>query len=306
MKIFVKKVEAVDHGHRTIVSALFVEQDAIYCACKVVKESSHKIFTLHKYKHNGTFEFYIEGFNHICGIAKDSDGNLYVSDSFGHRVIKFDNNWNPLRKTNHLASETTDTSYGLYLDENFVEDIKERNIYLCSNDKICILDEQLTILYSLKLKFCPLDITKFSGRIFVTAKSSIYIMDINLSQKSYKCTMYYDHMMMPEGNAEPFKDTVELRGICSSAKYLYVTEKGPNEQLLCLKFSKDKLLYVDAENNCTKHCSEECSPNCSPIVVVHHRGNMYYSQGTRERKYHIIKVTHVPGTPMTSKRIFNT
>ena len=163
MKIFVKKVEAVDHGHRTIVSALFVEQDAIYCACKVVKESSHKIFTLHKYKHNGMFEFYIEGFNHIRGIAKDSDGNLYVSDSFGHQVIKFDNNGNPMRKTHQLASETTDTSYGLYLDENVVEDIKERNIYLCSKDKICILDEQLTILYSLKLKFCPLDITKFGG-----------------------------------------------------------------------------------------------------------------------------------------------
>ena len=220
-------------------------------------------------------------------------------------MIKFDNNWNPLRKTHHLASETTDTSYGLYLDENVVEGIKERNIYLCSKDKICILDEKLTIFYSLNLKFCPLDITKFGGRMFVTAKSAIYIMDINLSQKSYKCTMYYDHMMMPDGNAEPFKDTVELRGICSSAKYLYVTEKGPNGRLLCLEFSKDKLLYVDAEKNCTKHCSEECSPDCSPIVVVHHRGNIYYSQGTRGRKYHIIKVTHEPWTTLTSKRIFD-
>ena len=301
---FVKKMEAII-GRRTAVGALFIEQDAIYCACKVVMETSH-IFTLHKYRHDGTFEFYIEGFNHIRGIVKDSNGNFYVSDSLaGNRVIKFDNDWIPLRKTHHLASETIDAPYGIYVDEDVVEDVvKERNIYLCSKDKICILDEQLKILYSLTLPFCPLDITKLGGKIFVTAKSAIYIVDINLSQERFKCTMY-DHVMTPEGNAEPFKCTVYLRGICNNGQYLYVTEKGPNGRLLCLDFNEDNLLYVDAEKNCTKHCSEGCSQNCSPVVVVHHRGNIYYSQGTHERKYHIIKVTHAPGTSMTSEKIFD-
>ena len=131
-------------------------------------------------------------------------------------------------------------------------------------------------------------------------------MDINFSQKRFKCTMY--NCMMSPGKAEHFKGTVNLRGICNNGLYLYVTEKGSNGQLLCLEFSEDKdqLLFVDAENNCTKHCSPgSCSPGCSPVVVVHHEGNIYYSQGTRERKYHIIKVTHVPGTPLTSKRIFD-
>ena len=303
METFAKKMEPVI-ACRTIVGALFVEQDAIYCACKVVKDS-HRIFTLHKYEHDGTFIFYMEGFNHIRGIAKDSSGNFYISDSLaGNRVIKFDNDWNPLRKTNNFASETIDDPYGIYLDEDVV---KERNIYLCSKDQICILDEELNIRYSLALQFCPLDVTKLSGRIFVTAKSAIYIMDINFSQERFKCTMY-NCMMSPEGEAEHFKGTVYLRGICNNGQYLYVTEKGPNGRLLCLEFSKDKdkLLYVDAENNCTKHCSPgSCSPDCSPVVVVHHNGNMYYSQGTREREYHIIKITHEPGTPLTSKKIFD-
>ena len=176
MKTFAKKMEPVT-GSRTIVGALFVEQDAIYCACKVVIESSHFIFTLHKYEHDGTFIFYMKGFNHIRGIVKDSNGNYYVSDSLaGNRVIKFDNDWNPLRKTHHLASETVDAPYGIYLDEDVGEEDEEKNknIYLCSGDKICILDEQLNICYSLTLEFRPLDITKLGGRIFVTAKSAIY------------------------------------------------------------------------------------------------------------------------------------
>ena len=163
------------------------------------------------------------------------------------------------------------------------------------------------IRYSLALQFCPLDITKLGGTIFVTAKSAIYIMDIDFSQERFKCTMY-NFVMSPEGKAEHFKDTVYLRGICNNGRYLYVSERGSSGRLLCLDFNKDQdqLLYVDAENNCTKHCSpESCSPDCSPIVVVHHNGNMYYSQGTRERKYHIIKVTHEPGTPLTSKIIFD-
>ena len=128
METFVKKTEPVT-GSRTIVSALFVEQGAIYCACKVVMESSHFIFTLHKFKHDGTFIFYMKGFNHIRGIVKDSNGNYYVSDSLAwNRVLKFDNNWNPLRKTHHLASETVDAPYGIYLDEDVGEDaLKEQN-----------------------------------------------------------------------------------------------------------------------------------------------------------------------------------
>ena len=287
-------------GCRTIVGALFVEENAIYCACKVVMERSHQIFTLHKYEHDGTFIFYMEGFNHIRGIAKDSSGNFYVSDSLaGNRVIKFDNDWNPLRKTDNFASDTIDDPYGIYL----VEDVVERYIYLCSKDIICILDEELNIRYSLALQFCPLDVTKLGARIFVTAKSAIYIMDI---EERFKCTMY-NCMMSPEGKAEHFKDTVYLRGICNNGQYLYVSEKGPNGRLLCLDFNEDQdqLLYVDVENNCTRHCSEGCSQKCSPLVVVHHRGIMYYSQGTRERKYHIIKVTHEPGTPLTSQNIFD-
>ena len=245
----------------------------------------------------------MEGFNHIRGIAKDSNGNFYVSDSLaGNRVIKFNNDWNPLKKTHHLASEIIDDPYGIYLVEDIVEDvIKERNIYLCSKDKICILDEELNICYSLALQFCPLDVTKLGGRIFVTAKSATYIMDIDFSQERFKCTMY-NCMMSPEGKAEHFKGTVYLRGICNNGRYLYVTERGSSGRLLCLDFNEDKdqLLFVDSEKNCTKHCSPgSCSPDCSPVVVVH------YSQGTRERKYHIIKVTHEPGTPLTSKIIFD-
>ena len=206
MKTFAKKTEPVT-GSRTIVGALFVKQDAIYCACKVVKDS-HQIFTLYKYEHDGTFIFYMEGFNHIRGIAKDSSGIFYVSDSLaGNRVIKFDNDWNPLRKTNNFASEIIDDPYGIYLEKD-VEDII--NIYLCSKDKICILCEELNIRYSLALQFCPLDVTKLGGRIFVTAKSAIYIMDIDFFQERFKCTMY-NCMMSPEGKAEHFKDTVYLR-----------------------------------------------------------------------------------------------
>ena len=178
-----------------------------------------------------------------------------------------------MEKTNNFASEIIDDPYGIYLEKDIVEDII--NIYLCSKDNICILGEELNIRYSLALQLCPLDVTKLSGRIFLTAKSAIYIMDIDFFQERFKCTMY-NCMMSPEGKAEYFKDTVYLRGICNNGRYLYVTEKSSSGRLLCLDFNEDQdqLLFVDAEKNCTKHCSPgSCSPDCSPVVVVHHKGN---------------------------------
>ena len=244
---------------------------------------------------NGTVHYSIPGFNHVRGIGKDSDGYFYASDSLsGNRVIKFDKNWNPLRKTNRLATELLDAPYGIY--------VERLHIFVCAKDKICILDNNLKICYTFKLQLCPIDITKFKGSYFVTSKSAIMVIDIDLSKLKFTKKVF-DSIIMPGRSTETFNKDCDLRGICATDKYLYVTEKGPSGRLLCLDYDEGKLRFIAADESCAKHCSQSCSKNCSPVVVAEYKGKIYYSQGTHERKYHIVRVTH--GAHLESKKIFD-
>lgn len=221
---------------------------------------------------NGQFVCTIPGFTHIRGIGRDKDDFYYIVDSFKSRILKFDADLNPLRKTCIESAELFREPFGIFVDEEY--------IYVCSSreNHICVLDSSLKVCYLLKLSFSPTDITKFDGKYFVTTKSTVVMIDdVNFTTRTFRETKFQT-MTRRLGKPVSFKNC-ELRGICASEEHLYVTEKCALGRLLRLKFYGGQLKYIDAVQNCTP-----------PNAVTYNNGAVYYSRGVWGMEFSIMKV----------------
>ena len=197
------------------------------------------------------------------GIAKNEDNHFYVVDSGNNRVLKFDDHWKPLRITNTELKEDghvfINHPFGLYVTSDFV--------FVCAKRKseICIFFHNLDHYCDIPHLINVTDVTMHDGRFFATTKGGIVVLEINFKSRSYKATKI-SSIVTKNGMEQPFDDNKELRSICASDKYLYVTENY--EKLFCLQYEPDRFklnLIASLEN-------------CHPIVVFHHSGTIYLSQ----------------------------
>jgi hypothetical protein len=270
------KVQEDKHAVRSAVGAIYVEANFLYYSCKVMDNDS---YVLRKCNRDGKHTLTVHGFNHIRGIGRDTSGNFYVADSFNSRILKFDRHMNPLCKTCGASAAYLDTPFGILVTSD--------HILVCSNRKthICILNHDLDLLYKLILGFKTTDITVFDGKYFVTTTSSIIsISDINFEDKKFT------------GHTElTIEGELELRGICASDQYLYVTQKSESHGfLLCLQFDAGHLKVI---------AKDEVS---APPGAVFYDGNtLFYSQGQWNEQFSIYTVTDDPENPLQKKKLFN-
>ena len=217
----------------------------------------------------------IPGFRLVRGIGRDNDGSFYVVNSFKSRVVKFDKDWNPVQISSIDCCPLFSEPNGILVDS------ESEYIFVCSHKKkhICVLDRNLNLRYTLRLSFNPIDIEKYDGKYFVTTESAIFIIDdVNFQKKSFT-EQKLETMVDKHGKYLPFKESCELRGICTGNGLLYVTEKDISGRLLCLEFHGGQLRYINA--------IQKCAPN----AIAHFNGLVYYSQGVYEGEFCIMKVT---------------
>jgi hypothetical protein len=261
-----------------------------YSCCEKYKTKPEELYTLHVLKPDG--ELILGGFKHIRGIDKDSNNCCYVVDSSHKRVLKFDSNWNPLRRTSRNS-----TDYGTVLSEPFGILATQEYVFVCAyrNKQICIFDHELSLRYRITHNYLlsgPTDIAVFREIFFVTIKSSIIVFQIDFDSKTYKAIKM--DSFVTNRKTENFKQALELRGICASKQYLYVAESSG--RLLCLEydFENSQLVYVDSIQK------------CCPVVVVHNAGTIYYSRRTIEGKFTIASVHHDSATNKMETKDFLT
>ena len=268
----------------TAVAALHVEEEIIYYTCQEKKFSQHMLKKRSANK-NGTLYDCISGFHHVRGITKDKNGSYYVVEhSPKHHIIKFDGDWKPLRKSNQNAVGLLYDPHGIYMDEDI------EKIFICSENRICILNTDLTICYEFRLQPSPMFITKHKDKYFVATKAAIIIITIDLDNLNFE-EQICSSIIMPNGeNLFNIRENLILRGICASKNFLYVIQFGGSGRVLCLKYHNNNIECVYADENCTRFCSKDCHDQCSPVALAYHDGKVYYSQGYYERNFHIVQV----------------
>ena len=254
-------------------------------------ENEDKNF-LRKCEHNGNFVCDVSLPEFVRGIGKDNNGFLYVlCSSTNSKVLKFDKELNPVRKTNKTCAEHFGMAYGIL--------VTDEHVFVCArgNQKVCILDLDLNLQYLLKLDFNPIGITKLNDKYFVTTKAAIGILDLDIENMKFRVKM------KTVLSTEQIKRGIALRGICSDNQYLYVTERDDKNggRVLCLHYQENQLIlkYV-----CRNSCQDCKSKKCCPIVIAHHNGTIIYSQGSWERKFHILRLAY-DGTTATSELIID-
>ena len=214
-----------------------------------------------------------------------------------HHVIKFDGDWKPLRKSNQKAMGLLYDPHGIFIDEDI------QRIFVCSKNRICILNTDLTICYKFMIKPSPMFITKHKDKYFVATEAAIIIITIDLHNLKFEGQIC-SSIIMPNGeNIFKVREDLTLRGIYASKNYLYVIQFGGSGRFLCLKYHKNNIECVYADENCTRFCSKDCDEQCSPVALTYHDGKIYYSQGYYEKKFHIVQVTH--GKTFESTKLFD-
>ena len=236
----------------------------------------------------------------IRGIAIDQKGFIYVVCSAADsQVFKLDKNLNPLRVTNSGSSEHFGMAYELLVTED--------HVLVCSAKKICILNLNLDHKFNLNLDFVPYGITILHGKYFITGDMTIGVIDIDFEKNNFKI-MKWTRMEVNDGN-EDFQQNSHFRGICASNEHLLVTEINKTDsnyrRLLCLQFVDNRLRYVDVKRDFSEHCSDVCKKEkCSPVVVTHYNGENYYSQGSFDEEFHIVRATIKNNTLKTEKLFY--
>ena len=278
-KKFIIEISA-ECQRETAVNALYVEnENVLYYSCNT-KAGKYVVI---KCNDEGQVEFVLSGFHLVRGIGKDSEGNYYVADAgFGQVLLKFNNEWKALKRTSNEAARLVAQSYELF--------VEEERLFLCSENRICILNTNLDVQRTLCLgSYNATDITKFNGQYFVTTDMEIIVFrGTDIENSKFKA---YAHksFLMPDGRHEKFKTLCKLRGICTSEKKLYVTECGMSGSLLCLNYQNDRLTFTHKIKD-SEICYEDCAKECSPVVLYYCDAKIYYSKGFPNANCHIVQV----------------
>ena len=220
------------------------------------------------------------------------------------KVLKLDKKYlNTLKETHSNHSNHFGVSYGILVTSD--------HVFVTSRIKklICVLDLNLELLHILELSQSPIGIGALGKEYFVTFDAAIGVLDINFEKREFT-EKKVDCMMLDDRNAETFKARAILRGMCVSNHYIFVTEVGIDDatggRLLCLQYNErnGQLKMVAAQDNLSDHCNKDCSKNCCPIVVTPHNDAMYYSQGSYDKTFHIVRAI-VNGNRIESNKLFD-
>ena len=291
------------------VAGLYVDTEYIYYSCtEKYKATEEKKYVLKRCKEDGrVIGNTYDSKSFIRGIG-ENNGFLYVLCSApDSQVVKLDKQY---FKEEKKSSDTCGNHFG----EAFGMLVTSDNVLVCSERKtqICVLDFDLKICYNLKIGFGPISIAKFRNHFIVTSKTTIAVIDIDFAEGTFNIIAKLEGFIKDK-NTVCFKQDVELRSICASDRYIYVTQNdddvdAPGLPMLCFEYDEKqcKLNYVcEVRNFQEKNCNK-CSETCGPVVVICHNNNtIFYSQGSYEKKFHIVKATHNPGEPIKSTKMFD-
>ena len=211
------------------------------------------------------------------GIGRYKSNTVYVVDSSNWRVLKFDTNLTPQRKT-CSTPKVIQEPYGILVEDEY-------NIIVCGHEenKISVFSHNLDLYFHIKLKnilISPTDITVLDGIYFVTVYAAIVAITIDFGKQTFDALKIGG--MIENRKFQHFNVEIQLRGICTGDKYLYVTETTGRLLRLMYDKEKKKLNYIS-------------SMQCSPITVAHHNGTVYFSRKTSQGDYYIAKVTEDNG-----------
>ena len=180
-------------------------------------------------------------------------------------------------------------------------------------DQICVFDLQLNFQYNLKLRSIrgPIAIATFQNRYVVTTKGSIGIFDIDFENRKVAEEIVFNCMHQDDQRID-FDPDIRLRGICAIDENIYVTqidvsgkESASGLPIMCLQFDGERINYVCEDTIISKHCNDECTAQCTSTVIFCHNKTLFYSQGSYDKLYHIVKATHNPGKPIESTKMFD-
>ena len=288
---FLKQVKDVEGEKRSGVGGLCIDYNYVYYSWVC----NDKPF-LCKIRHNGKFVCKIPLPKFVRGIGKDIHGYLYIlCSSTSSKVLKFDNELNPVKKTSSQCGEYFGEAFGMLVTSEYV--------FVCAHvkQKICILDLDLTLHHLLEVEFNPIGITKLHNKYFVATRGAIQVMDINFDEKNFKVKKY--EKMKSDGKMDNFIPKVELRGICADDNYLYVTERDESSggRILCLDFDEKDFILKYFHKNCCADCTEN---KCCPIAIAHHNDMILYSQGSYAHKFHLLRLKY-DGATVTSEKLID-
>ena len=263
---------------------------------------------MHKCRHDGTIIN-----SHPCdcfvrGIGLDNDGNIYIlcsrADPF---VLKLNKKFEIVKQTERKYAEYFSEAKGMIVTSEFVLVAADKF------DRICVFDLHLVLKYNLKLRSIkgPIAIATFQNRYIVTTKGSIGIFDIDFQNEKVENETVFNFMHQDDQKID-FDPDIILRGICTIDNNIYVTQIDISEEenvcglpIMCLRFNGERINYVCEDTNISKHCTYECTAKCTSVVIFCHNKTLYYSQGSYDELYHIVKATHNPGKPIESKKMFD-
>ena len=256
---------------------------------------------LQKCEHNGRYICGVSFPGFIRGIGMNNDDFIYVLCSgTNSTVVKVDRDLNPLQKSKN--SKYLSSSYGMLVtsDHVFATSFTAKTI--------CILDLNLNHQFYLESSLHPYGIATDGSKYFVTFEAAIEVIDIHFEDKKYT-SKKIECMRMANGKVEHFKAEIKLRGICVSNHYIFVTEGKKRggvggRRLLCLQYKEGGMLEMVAAQDTFNNCNKDCLEECCPVVVVPHGNCVYYTQGSYNKPFHIIRVT-MEGTSIVSSIVFD-
>ena len=265
-------------------------------------------YAVHKCRHDGTIIN-----SHPCdcfvrGIGLDHDGNIYIlcskADPF---VLKLNQNFEIVEQTERKCAEYFSEAKGMIITSKFVLVPADKF------DHICVFDLQLNFQYNLKLRSIkgPISIATFQNRYIVTTKGSIGIFDIDFENRKVENETVF-HFMHRDDQKINFNPDIILREICTIDNNIYVTQIDISGKenvyglpILCLQFDGKRLNYVCEDTNISKHCTDKCTTKCGSFVIFCHNKTLFYSQGSFDELFHIVKATHNQGNPIESTKMFD-
>ena len=244
----------------------------------------------------------------VRGVGLDNDGNIYIlcsqADAY---VLKLSKSFEIVKQTEWKCSKYFSEAKGMIVTSEFV--LVPADKY----DRICVFDLQLNFQYNLKLSSIkgPISIATFQNRYIVTTKGSVGIFDIDFENKKVEDENVFNFMCRDNQRID-FDPYIELRGICTIDNNIYVTQIDISGKenvyglpIMCLKFDGKRLNYVCEETNISRHCTDKCNEKCGSVVIFCHNKTLFYSQGSFDELFHIVKATHNPEEAIESKKMFD-